>query len=136
MTRRPRLNDLPTPIDAGPLSAGVVSASRASDETTALVPSAVATTNLSSRSSETFVASTPVSGTVSGSTGRTWPDLAFFFIGDSGWHYLLVLLLIGLVGLATGHLGTPTEIEAAGGLLALSWIVLLGIHRSARKKKS
>jgi hypothetical protein len=58
------------------------------------------------------------------------------FIGDSGWHYLLVLLLIGLVGLATGHLGTPTEIKAAGGLLALSWIVLLGIHRSARKGKS
>lgn len=57
-------------------------------------------------------------------TGRTWADLAHPYLSNKRYSYLAVLLVIGLSLGVTGHLSTPMEQAAAGGLMGIAWLLL------------
>jgi hypothetical protein len=56
--------------------------------------------------------------------GRSGWDLAWVLLFNRKYDYLLLFLVIGLVGLATGHLNSHNERMSAAGLIVIGWILL------------
>jgi hypothetical protein len=61
--------------------------------------------------------------------GRTAYDLLQPFMGNPRFMYLFVLLLVGLVALATGNLKTWGDCWPVAGLTVVTWIILWVVQR-------